>query len=127
MNRRTEVRYSLIDESIKKSGQEKFFFEIDDDTSIRGIPDNINLRGLGMIIKGISSTALDKIKEEKRFFIRLYLAQDIIITGIRPVWITAEFNKNGTLDIKAGCRIEIISPDDRVKLSSIIERIRSAG
>lgn len=119
-NYRSEVRYLLQDRLLQERlGQHTHTFTINA-LNIKGCIHDLSLSGMGIEITENYGYAADKLRAEKRFFVTLEFQDFVITAEAEYVWGSVQ---EGVF--KGGIRFLQMQQDERLKLSGIIESIRT--
>ncbi|MCU0848953.1 MAG: PilZ domain-containing protein [Spirochaetes bacterium] len=119
MEKRGAARVS-IPESRLMLKDEGVFFDIDE---IRGRPVDISLKGIGVEIPDLTPQQAERLRGPGELFINLHLGDDAISAGVKKAWFVVR-EDGGRILFKGGLSIDVISPQDRLKLHGFIEGIR---
>ena len=120
MNNRKKERLFLDD----ILAYEDVFFKLEGEPPYRGRVQDINLGGVGLCIKTVNSDDIFYIENLSNFFLNLYLGDVQLLLGVKIVWFT--LSKVGeNYEYNCGVSIDIISPDDSLKLLNFVNKIRS--
>jgi hypothetical protein len=98
--------------------------EFDFDRSLRGRVMDISLKGLGIEIHGLNVIQSRKIGSLDKYLLTITFGKVSILAGVKSVW-SHELPGEGSVMFKAGVLIDLISTEDRLKLSEIVEKIRT--
>ena len=116
-NSRKERRYSTC-----LLNPERAYIEIDTGIKIRGRIIDLSAGGLAFEVSG-NEAEIRAVDMNRDYFIELIIDSLKIVSGVQKVWSIQKKGESGFLYL-AGVRFGIISNDDRLKLYSVIERIR---
>jgi hypothetical protein len=123
MELRNVTRFNLPDPDGAEFLIEDVRFEIDKIEHIRGKAMDINLHGMGMIIEDITREKAGHIEGLSTFYMKIFLGNEVMMIGVKKMWHKL-IVENGKHVYKGGVKFEIISSDDRLKLSRFLENIR---
>ena len=116
-NSRKERRYSTC-----LLNPERAYIEIDTGIKIRGKIIDLSAGGLAFEVSG-NEAEIRAVDMNRDYFIELVIDSLKIVSGVQKVWSIQKKGESGFLYL-SGVRFGIISNDDRLKLYSVIERIR---
>ena len=122
MESRSEKRYkpSRVTEG-SPGANYAFQFDIDE-RLIQGVITDISLKGIGGKIEAFSGDFYKRLKASNDLFIKILTGGDVILAGVKLVWLVKDHSHQNTL--YGGFAFSILSPEDRVKLYSIIQKNR---
>ncbi len=122
MELRKHERVPVSEKLFRRPDDERLFFEFDSGSIPARIVD-INQDGIGFEVYSPHLLVIDDIARAGESFISLNLGETRIIAGITVAWHRQERGENGGV-CRGGLRINMISPEDRLKLYERIESIR---
>ena len=125
MEKRLSDRYIIADVSQNNMRDDSIFIEFEAGETIRGDATNVCQKGIGFEIKGLSRNKIDEIIETEELFLKLFSGNEFIFAGVRIIWNLVT-ESDGTSVFKGGTRINVISPEDNLKLSGFVKKIRSS-
>ena len=96
----------------------------DKDESIRAEIFDISLGGLAVDISNVTDSQKSKIEALDDFFIRLHYKNNMFLIGVEPAWRIFR-KQDADIAYKGGFKFDLISEQDRLKLSDLIEELRS--
>jgi hypothetical protein len=123
MEKRNSYRYAL-DEGHSSVSQGDIVVELDVFGLVRARAVDISLFGLGLVINDISEKQIENFKTLDEMYLKLHYGSDMILLGVKSAW-NRLLSESGKLVFKSGVKITLISPEDKLKLSRIIEKIRN--
>ncbi|OHD67006.1 MAG: hypothetical protein A2176_16160 [Spirochaetes bacterium RBG_13_51_14] len=123
MELREAIRYDLNDLPGDKRDFRLLSCQLDFIPELRGTLVNVSLKGFGIEIDGITGSQVQNIQSMDAFMITIFFNDDSLVVGVKNIWNRILFEK-GAMIYKGGLAIEIISSEDRLKLSGIIGTIR---
>ncbi|MBN2158422.1 MAG: hypothetical protein JW807_03430 [Spirochaetes bacterium] len=123
MELRRDIRYRLDNTAVLRQavGDVRCRFEFDEGLEVK--LEDLSLRGFGYRIDSVGGSQVDTIKTMEYFLVTMFFGDDSMAADVRNVWSSVFFD-NGKMSIKGGVALEVLSPEDRLKLSGIIEKIR---
>jgi hypothetical protein len=124
MDLREAVRYYIYKSTHEQLEWGEVHVEFDFDNSIRGRPLDISLKGIGIEIPGLDNQQLEMIKNCENYMVKLHFGEEFLLAGLKNAWSRVIYEE-GKMIFKGGFTIDVISPQDRLKLSGIIETIRN--
>ncbi|HOO72592.1 MAG TPA: hypothetical protein PK926_12590 [Spirochaetota bacterium] len=124
MEKRKNNRFN-VNEVVPPGSEPDIYVELDLNGMIRGRAIDISLFGLGLIIDEINEKQIEAFRTMEEVFMKLYYGGEIILLGVKNVW-NRLLSESGKMVFKSGVKINIISPEDKLKLSSLIEKMRNA-
>ncbi|HRZ28470.1 MAG TPA: hypothetical protein P5346_09840 [Spirochaetota bacterium] len=124
MEKRRDNRFYLRD-SDPSLNERDIYVELDINGVIRASAIDISLFGLGLVIHEINERQIENFKSMDEVFIKLYMGSEVMFLGVKSVW-NRLLSEAGKMVFKSGVRINIISPEDKLKLSTLIEKMRNA-
>ncbi len=83
---------------------------------------DISSSGLGFRVEN-ADPALFKLEADKTLFVKIIIMDEVLLVEAKLAWFSGK-KAGDTLIINGGLRFEILSNEDRMKLSKIIENIR---
>jgi hypothetical protein len=99
--------------------------QFDFDPKLKGILVDLGIGGFGIEIHDLTGSQAEHIQKSDTYIMTIYFENEFIMASVKNVWNRIIFD-TGKMFLKGGVAINIISPEDRLKLSSIIEKIRSS-
>jgi hypothetical protein len=87
---------------------------------------NLSLGGFCVQSADLGPEQLSFLKSHDTFFVRINSGRDFFLVGVRKVWESAAAGDSG-MRYSAGLSITVISPEDNLTLSSLLERMRRGG
>lgn len=114
---RKEHRYSTF-----LMNPERAYIDIDAGIKIRGRITDLSAAGLSFEISG-SQAEIQAVNSTRDYFIEIVIGSMHIISGVQRVWGIVKSMESGDVYI-SGVKFEILSGEDRLRLYSIIEKIR---
>jgi hypothetical protein len=117
-------RYAISDAVLDAYALKEVSCEFDFDRSLRGRVVDISLKGLGIEIGDLNIIQSRKIGNLDKYLLNIIFGEVSILAGVKSVW-SQELPTEESLMLKAGVLIDLISTEDRLKLSEIIEKIRA--
>ena len=114
---RKEHRYSTY-----LMNPERAYIDIDAGIKIRGRITDLSAAGLSFEISG-SQAEIQAVSSTRDYFIEIVIGSVRIISGVQRVWGIVKSAETGDIYI-SGVKFEILSGEDRLRLYSIIEKIR---
>lgn len=114
---RKEHRYSTY-----LMNPQRAYIEIDAGKKIRGRITDLSAGGLAFELRGTSSEiqAVDRMRE---YFIEIVIDSMHIISGVQRVWGLVKTVDSDEVFF-SGVKFEILSGEDRLRLYSVIDKIR---
>lgn len=122
MEYRKYTRYGLNE----PSEPEELSLEIELDPPVLGKPSDISLSGLGFEFSGLTFLQMEAIKSIGSFFLKLNFGSAHFLVSVSKVWEIAD-QLDGKFRVRGGVRFDLMSGEDRVKLSGFIEKIRNSS
>jgi len=122
MERRAGLRWNL--EESKGVPEAVCLFDVV--PPIEGVVKNISLGGFCVVIRGISRLQIEALSRGRQCFVTIRLGEESIIALARVVWMD-ERTKGDAPEYKGGLAIEVMSSEERLKLASLIARMRGGG
>lgn len=126
MDLRRAERYSITEDIDGKSRVGEVYCEFDFNKTLRARLVDLSLSGMGIIIDNLNGTTLQEIRGQENFMMTIHVGEDAIVAGVRSAWHRVMY-ESGNMILKGGVSIEVISTQDRLRLSEIILKIRSAS
>lgn len=117
-------RHEISDAVLDTYALNEVSCEFDFDRSLRGRVMDISLKGLGIEIHGLNVIQSRKIGSLDKYLLTITFGKVSILAGVKSVW-SHELPGEGSVMFKAGVLIDLISTEDRLKLSEIVEKIRT--
>ncbi len=96
----------------------------DFDNTLMGMLVDLSPKGFGIEIPYISGSQVEKIKSMDNYMITVDFGDEKIMVSVKNKWNTVRF-EDSEMIYRCGVEIDVISPEDRLTLSNIIEKIRS--
>ena len=87
--------------------------------NLKGAIVDISLKGIGFQISGISREMSEILAEKKDYFLKIHAGEEFFLAGVKNRWYVVEKDL-----YRGGVEIEIISPDDSVRLNNLITALR---
>jgi putative SOS response-associated peptidase YedK len=84
---------------------------------------NVSLGGFCVQAADLGPEQVSFLKSHDTFFVRINAGRAFFLAGVRKVWESATPADSG-MRYSAGLSITVISPEDNLALSSLIERMR---
>lgn len=84
---------------------------------------DISLKGFGIEIAPVSGSQVDEIKNMGNYMITVDFGTETVMAVVKNAWNMVLFEKDKMI-FRGGVAIEVMSPEDRIVLSNIIEKIR---
>jgi hypothetical protein len=125
MESRKAARYPVSDTGGLHPDLAGLSCDFDFDRKLKGMLVDVSLGGFGLEIRDITGTQVEDYKARDNYIITIYFGTDSMIADVKNVWNRVLFDQ-GRMVLKGGASIDIISTEDRLKLSGIIEKIRSS-
>lgn len=124
MELRKTARYTLtgIEERRPDIGEISCAFDFD--PKLNGRLVDLGLGGFGIEVHGLNGSQAETIKNLDTFMITINFGSESMMAGVKNAWHRIIF-EGGNMFLKCGLAIDVISPEDRLKLSEIIEKIRN--
>lgn len=91
-----------------------------------GVVKNISLGGFCVAIRGISRLQSAALNRGRQCFVTLRIGNESIVASARVVWVD-ERTVGGVAEYVGGLSFEVMSPEERLKLASLIARMRGSG
>ena len=126
MEQRRAERYVIAESIAGKNRIGDAYCEFDFNETLRGRLVDMSLSGMGIVVDNLNGSALQEIKQQESFMITIRVGADAFAAGVKSVWKQVLY-ESGNMILRCGVSIEIISDKDRLKLSEIIMKIRSAS
>jgi hypothetical protein len=124
MDKRKDNRFYLS-EADPSLDERDVYVELDVNGIIRGSAVDISVFGLGLVIHEINERQIENFRTMNEVFIKLFMGPEVILLGVKSVW-NRLLSESGNMVFKSGVKINIISPEDKLKLSGLIEKMRNA-
>lgn len=124
MELRKTPRITLPDVEDRRTGADGISCSFDFDPNLSGKLTDIGPGGFGIEIHGLNGSQAETVKKLDTFMMTINFEEDSMMAGVKNVWHRVIF-EGGNMFIKCGVAIDVISPQDRLKLSEIIEKIRN--
>ncbi len=124
INARKNDRYPIREATGRQPvvGMAKCCFDFDG--SLVGILVDLSLKGFGIEIPYITGALVEKIKSMENYMITVDFGDVKIMVAVKNIWNTVRL-EDGEMIFRGGVEIDVISPEDRLILSNIIQKIRS--
>ncbi|MDY6969497.1 MAG: PilZ domain-containing protein [Spirochaetota bacterium] len=123
MDKRREIRYSIIEYLDNTISKEDCILEIEVNGKIIAKSIDISMSGIGFEIIDVEQEQIETIQNNDNFFIKIYFAKEVVIIDAKKVW-SAVMKENDKDVLKGGLSFSVISTEDRLKLLKYIEDIR---
>jgi len=123
MELRKTIRFKLPEGKDRHSGSSNLTCSFDFDPNLKGSLTDLGAGGFGIEIHGLNGAQAETVKNLGTFMMTIYFKDDSMMAGVKSVWHRVLF-ENGNMFIKCGVAIDVISPEDRLKLTAIIDTIR---
>jgi len=125
MSNRTHERYLVSDYLKERKFKNRVCVELRlDRTAFRAEVRDMSVEGLGFELQNPPDEHSRAIAEANTFFAKIVLGDEEILVEVKKAW-TASVKKEGGAVLKGGLSFAVISADDRVRLSRIIELLRT--
>ncbi|MBN1497228.1 MAG: hypothetical protein JXA07_10700 [Spirochaetes bacterium] len=124
MELRKTIRFKLPEIKDRRSGLSNITCSFDFDPNLNGTLTDLGAGGFGIEIHGLNGSQAETVKNLGTFMMTMYFEDESMMAGVKSVWHRVIF-ENGNMLIKCGVAIDVISPEDRLKLTAIIEKIRN--
>jgi hypothetical protein len=124
MDLRKTPRYNLYDIEGRQPDEGYIHCRFDFDPNLNGRVVDLGLGGFGIEIHDLTGTQAEKVQKQDTYILTIYFGKEIIMTDVKNVWNRVIFDQ-GKMFLKGGVAVNIISPEDRLKLSGVIAKIRS--
>lgn len=123
MDLRKTERYSLfqIEERHPEASEVRCTFDFD--PKLEGVLVDMGLGGFGLEIYELTGSQAEQIQKMDSYIMTIYFGTEIIMVSVTNIWNKVIFDQ-GKMFLKGGVAINIISPEERLKLSAMIEKIR---
>ena len=82
---------------------------------------DLGLGGFGIEIHDLTGAQVEKIQKLDTYILTIYIGKDLIMADVKNVWNRVIFDQK-KMFLKGGVAINILSPEDRLKLSGIIAK-----
>jgi hypothetical protein len=125
MDLRKTARYSLFNNEQKQPDMTGVSCTFDFDPKLKGVLVDMGLGGFGYEIHDLTGSQAEQIEKLDTFIMNIYFGTEVIIASVTNVWNKVIFDQ-GKMFLEGGVAINIISPEERLKLSAMIEKIRSS-
>jgi len=125
MDLRKTARYNLFNIEQRRTDISDVRCTFDFDPKLNGVLVNLGIGGFGFEIHGLTGSQVEQIQKLDTYIMTIYYGTEFIMASVTNVWNSVIFD-NGKMLLKGGVAINIISPEERLKLSAIIEKIRSS-
>jgi c-di-GMP-binding flagellar brake protein YcgR len=125
LERRKKTRHSIIDAVKRSSLLEEMYLEISLSTVVRGRVVDISLGGLGFEIDDPDVVLMDELEDLTALFVKIFFDAESIFAETYKIWSIHQ-EVSGRRIVKGGLQFSVISSEDRIKLTRIIEEIRKA-
>ncbi len=125
MGNRIHERYLVSDFLKERNFRNRMCVEIRlDQLSFKAQVKDVSVEGLGFELQSPQDEQVRGIAEARTFFAKLVAGDEEILVEARKAW-SASVKKDGADVLKGGITFAVISADDKVKLSRIIELLRA--
>jgi len=101
------------------------YINIDINGIVKGNVIDLSMNGIGFEFTSINMEQIEFIKNSDNIFLKLFIRELFILIGVKLVWSLLK-NENGADTFNGGFTIHTISPDDNIRLSELIETMRSS-
>ena len=125
MDLRKNKRFMMVGDIEKTISLFFVEFDLDAAESIRAEIFDISLGGVAVDISNVTGSQKSKIEALDDFFIRLHYKNSMFLIGVEPAWKIFK-KQNADINYKGGFKFDLISEQDRLKLSDLIEELRSS-
>ncbi len=125
MEKRQTERLMVSDVILNDLSEDKIFIEFDAGEKIRGKVVNLSQNGIGFELRRLGRELIDEIIDSEEIFLKLCAGSDFILAGVKIKWSFVK-EVSGETVFKGGTEINIISPEDNLKLADFIGKIRSS-
>ena len=125
MDLRKTARYNLFTIEQKHPDMTDVRCTFDFDPKLKGVLVDMGLGGFGYEIHDLTGSQAEQIQKLDTFIMNIYFGTEVIIASVTNVWNKVIFDQ-GKMFLQGGVAINIISPEERLKLSAMIEKIRSS-
>jgi c-di-GMP-binding flagellar brake protein YcgR len=125
MEMRQNFRYNLEVKEGEKSDIGPMQCSFDFDRSLRADIVDISLSGMGLEMRSITPAQAEAVKNLESFMLTMTLGKDSMLTGVKKAWNMVSLD-NESMIYRCGVSIDVISPEDRLKLAGIIRTIRNS-
>jgi hypothetical protein len=126
MDLRKTERYNLFHVEQKHPDIADVRCAFDFDPKLKGIIVDLSLGGFGYEVHDLTGTQAEQIQKMDTCIMTIYFGTEVIMVSVTNVWNRTIFDQ-GKMYIKGGVSVNIISPEERLKLSALIEKIRSSN
>ena len=114
MNRRRDERYSP---------QEAIYIETDlEGIPCRGTMRDLSLRGMGAEFPGLTGDQYGTLRALDEFFLKIYIGEDFILTGVKAVWRSHIVTEEG-FTYRGGMVFTIVAPEDMLRISALVDEL----
>ncbi len=123
MNERQNDRFdhsSLIRNNIDA---DDVYIELEFLDNLKGKIADISLKGVGFEIEEISREQMDILSGNEEYYLKIYVEKEFFLVGVKNRWHSTNMN-GGKPSFRGGVEIDIISPEDSVRLVNLIQRMR---
>lgn len=124
MELRKTIRVKLPGHEDRGPGMSGMSCTFDFDPNLGGRLTDIGPGGFGIEIHGLNGSQAETVKNLDSFMITINFNGESMMAGVRNAWHRVVFDEGGMF-LKCGVSIDVISPDDRLRLTGIIEKIRN--
>jgi hypothetical protein len=124
MEQRNTQRYTFTDILLHEQQISEISCSFDFDPDVRGRVVDISLTGFGIEIRNLTGIQAEKLETLNTYLITLAFGTDSLMAGVKSIWKKMMF-EGGYMIFKQGVLIDLISPEDRLSLSGVIEKIRA--
>jgi len=125
MDLRKTTRYNLYDFERRLPDEGYIHCRFDFDPNLNGMVVDLGLGGFGIEIHDLTGAQVEKFQKLDTYILTIYFGKELIMADVQNVWNRVIFDQ-GKMLLKCGVAINIISPEDRLKLSGIIAKIRNS-
>lgn len=125
LERREKTRHSIVDAVKRSSLLEEMYLEISLSTVVRGRVVDISLGGLGFEIDDPDTALIEELEDLTSLFVKIFFDSESVFAETDKIW-SIHHEVSGRSIVKGGVQFSVISSEDRIKLTRIIEEIRTA-
>ena len=123
MDLRKTERYNLLHVEQKRPDIADVRCAFDFDTNLKGVLVDMGIGGFGYEIHDLTGTQAEQIKKMDTFIMTINFGTEVIMVSVTNVWNKVIFEQ-GKMFLKGGVSINIISPEERLTLNAMIEKMR---
>lgn len=124
MNMREAERYAGGGTAGGKPGAGVARCRFDFNRELAGDVVDVSLKGFGIEIRNITGSHMEEIKAASNYMITVDFGAETVMAAVRNAWNMVRF-EGGAMIFRGGVAIDVMSPEDRIILSNIIEKMRS--